>query len=123
MATETKAAYNHLHYKALRADTRRVADYLEDHRPTLNTVKPRAACRDEDPALFFPWGESDPNAGKAEAICQECLVRIECLAWATQGKAVAPEGIWGGRRPEERLYIIEALRNVRRDRTDIRRTA
>ena len=40
----------------------------------------RAACRGEDPAVFFPSLGAD--AAKARAICASCAVRQECLAYA-----------------------------------------
>lgn len=63
----------------------------------------RAACRREDPELFFPIGYSEAFAAeveKAKAICGACPVRGECLLDAL-GR---PEryGIFGGMTPEER---------------------
>ncbi len=44
-----------------------------------------AACRTEDPELFFPLTEQGPGAvqvQQAKAICARCLVTSECLATA-----------------------------------------
>lgn len=63
----------------------------------------RAACRDEDPELFFPVGTSGPaieQTAEAKAVCRRCEVTSDCLSFAiTEG---LPEGIFGGRTPAER---------------------
>lgn len=44
-----------------------------------------AACRDEDPELFFPVGNSGPallQVAEAKAVCHRCTVASDCLAWA-----------------------------------------
>ncbi len=73
-----------------------------------------AACRDEDPELFFPAprpagrGRKVRQAikqiairtSKAKAICAACPVRHDCLAHAVvNGER---DGIWGGLTEEER---------------------
>jgi len=64
-----------------------------------------AACRDEDPDLFF--GPDTERAGdrlrrerQASAVCSRCPVRAECLRYAL----ARPEkhGFWGGMPEEER---------------------
>ena len=43
----------------------------------------RAACRDEDPELFFPVGTSGPallQITEAKAVCRRCPVNTECLS-------------------------------------------
>src|SRR5690606_19682515 len=69
-----------------------------------------AACRDEDPELFFPIGTSGPallQVEQAKAVCRRCPVAAECLTWALGH----PEeyGIWGGLTEGER----RALRHTR----------
>jgi WhiB family transcriptional regulator, redox-sensing transcriptional regulator len=62
-----------------------------------------AACRYEDPDLFFPVsaiGKSLQQAAEAKAVCAGCPVRAECLAFALRTKQV--HGIWGGMTEEER---------------------
>lgn len=58
-----------------------------------------AACRDEDPELFFPVGNSQVTRRKeaqAAAVCARCPVRDACQdAGATQS-----HGIWNGRNRE-----------------------
>jgi WhiB family redox-sensing transcriptional regulator len=52
-----------------------------------------AACRNMDPAIFFPEGPGT-GAAKARAVCADCPVRQQCFDYAEE----APEldGIWGG---------------------------
>ena len=47
----------------------------------------RAVCRDEDPELFFPIGNTGPalmQIEEAKAVCRRCPVMSECLAWALE---------------------------------------
>jgi WhiB family redox-sensing transcriptional regulator len=65
-----------------------------------------AACRGEDPELFYPVSASGPaNAQVEEAkrVCAGCPVTADCLSWAL--RAGEPAGIWGGTTPEERRYL------------------
>jgi len=62
-----------------------------------------AACRSTDPELFFPVssiGKSADDVAAAKAVCGQCLVRRECLAFALRTRQVY--GIWGGLSEEER---------------------
>lgn len=65
----------------------------------------RAACRDEDPELFFPIADNHGRlpAGQLEAaraVCHICPVRADCEQWAVEtGQAW---GVWGGTTPSER---------------------
>jgi WhiB family redox-sensing transcriptional regulator len=72
----------------------------------------QAACRDEDPELFRPVGDSAParaQTAAAEAVCHHARVKFDCLTWAL--KASKDADVWGGvseaqrrtigRRPEE----------------------
>jgi WhiB family redox-sensing transcriptional regulator len=60
-----------------------------------------AACRDEDPELWFP-GKEEVFYGPADAriaidICNSCPVRDECLTEAIRLTSKGPlYGIWGG---------------------------
>jgi WhiB family redox-sensing transcriptional regulator len=66
-----------------------------------------AACKDEDPELFFPV---DPRRNKqytaqvevAKAVCRGCPVSQECFLFAMEHKA---EGIWGGTTDDDRAYF------------------
>lgn len=108
------------HHLTLRAEARRVAALQEEGRITTDELQADAACRDHDHELFFPTGDADPRTDKARAVCDTCPIRLLCLAYATQGRAIAPEGVWGGRTPTERRYIIE---HARAARAEARRTA
>jgi WhiB family redox-sensing transcriptional regulator len=66
----------------------------------------RAACRDEDPELFFPVGTSGPaltQVAEAKAVCHRCPVASDCLAWALATGQDA--GVWGGMSEEERRAL------------------
>jgi WhiB family redox-sensing transcriptional regulator len=76
-----------------------------------------AACRDEDPELFFPIGTTGPaidQANAAKRVCARCDVREECLEFALASNQDA--GVWGGLTEEER-------RSLRRQRQRRRRIA
>ena len=69
----------------------------------------RAACRGENPELFFPVGTSGPalqQIEQAKAICRSCPVARECLAAALENGEDA--GIWGGLTAEERRIVRHA---------------
>jgi WhiB family redox-sensing transcriptional regulator len=67
---------------------------------TIRGWRDEAACRDENPELFFPLPSNTADERRAKAICWTCPVREDCLADAlTTG---ASEGIWGGLTDEER---------------------
>ena len=61
-----------------------------------------AACRTEDPELFFPVGADKHNErqiGLAKEVSARCLVQEQCLEFALRTNQ---EGIWGGLTEEER---------------------
>lgn len=63
----------------------------------------RAACRDEDPELFFPLGDSGPallQIEDAKSVCRACGVASDCLTWALESGQ--DSGIWGGMSETER---------------------
>ncbi|MFE0103430.1 WhiB family transcriptional regulator [Streptomyces sp. NPDC059009] len=69
----------------------------------------RAACRDEDPELFFPVGTKGPalrDVRAAKRICARCPVRGQCLRWALA--TGQDSGVWGGTSPEERMMLRHA---------------
>lgn len=75
----------------------------------------RARCRDEDVSVFFPARDANPASSRhgvdvddfdrgeraAKAVCAECSVRTECLAYGLH----EPYGVWGGRTGRERRLI------------------
>lgn len=70
----------------------------------------KAACREEDPELFFPVGTTGPallQAAEAKKVCRRCPVREQCLEWAL--KTGQDAGVWGGMSEDER-------RGLKRDR-------
>lgn len=66
----------------------------------------RAACRGQDPELFFPVGNSGPallQIAEAKAVCGRCPVADECLSWAlTSGQDY---GVWGAMSEDERRAL------------------
>ncbi len=70
----------------------------------------RAACRTENPELFFP---STAGAGaqrlqrQAKAVCATCPVLADCLSWAlTEGLDF---GVFGGLTADERRALRRHL--------------
>ncbi|MEU0909538.1 WhiB family transcriptional regulator [Streptomyces althioticus] len=65
-----------------------------------------AACRTEDPELFFPIGTSGPallQTEQAKAVCRGCPVQEQCLEWAlATGQSI---GVWGGTSETERRAL------------------
>ena len=67
----------------------------------------RAACRDEDPELFFPIGTGGPALLKiddAKAVCRSCNVIDDCLEWSLETGQEA--GVWGGLSEDERRSVL-----------------
>lgn len=63
----------------------------------------KAACRDEDPELFFPLGSTGPAAEqirRAKQVCAGCPARLQCLDWAVV--TGQHDGVWGGLSEDER---------------------
>lgn len=57
-----------------------------------------ALCAQTDPELFFPAPGASPV--RAKAICAQCPVIAECLAYALPSPSL--EGVWGGTTSTER---------------------
>lgn len=79
----------------------------------MSDFRYRAACRDTDPELFFPVGDSGPaqrQIAAAKAVCRRCRVTEECLAWALN--AGHEYGVWGGRDMAERRDLHRRTRSV-----------
>ncbi|MFC8426288.1 WhiB family transcriptional regulator [Streptomyces sp. NPDC057236] len=72
----------------------------------MDNWRERAACRTEDPDLFFPIGTSGPalmQTEQAKAVCRHCPVREQCLQWALDtGQSI---GVWGGTSETERRAL------------------
>lgn len=77
----------------------------------MNDWRDAARCRELDPELFFPIGETAPAAIQAEeakAICRTCPVIDNCLKFAlAEG---IPEGIFGGLTEQERTSLKRSAR-------------
>ncbi|PSK97427.1 transcription factor WhiB [Murinocardiopsis flavida] len=72
-----------------------------------------AACRDEDPELFFPIGDSGPalvQIEEAKEVCRSCPVVDSCLRWALESGQDG--GVWGGMSEDERR-ALKRRRSVR----------
>ncbi|WP_331727556.1 WhiB family transcriptional regulator (plasmid) [Kitasatospora sp. NBC_00374] len=68
-----------------------------------NDWRHRATCREEDPELFFPIGNTGPallQIEEAKAVCRRCPVRDTCLAWAFDTNQ--DHGVLGGVSEDER---------------------
>ncbi|HEY9329395.1 MAG TPA: WhiB family transcriptional regulator [Streptomyces sp.] len=75
-----------------------------------------AACREEDPDLFFPIGSTGPalvQTEDAKAVCRSCPVRQECLRWALDNGQDA--GVWGGLDETERRALKRRSRRRAKD--------
>ncbi|MGW7130048.1 WhiB family transcriptional regulator [Streptomyces bobili] len=65
-------------------------------------VRPRAACTDEDPELFFPIGNTGPallQIEEAKAVCRRCPLMESCLQGALERNEL---GVWGCTDEDER---------------------
>ena len=70
-----------------------------------------AACRDVDPELFFPIGNTGPalrQIEEAKQICARCKVTEECLRWALDSGQ--DSGVWGGLSEDERRALKRRAR-------------
>lgn len=66
----------------------------------------RAKCREVDPELFFPIGNTGPallQIEEAKAVCRQCPVLEPCLEWALSTGQDA--GVWGGTSEDERRAL------------------
>lgn len=62
-----------------------------------------AACKDEDPELFFPIGQSGPakqQEQQAKQVCWRCPVMELCGKWAIATRQRT--GVWGGMSEHDR---------------------
>jgi WhiB family redox-sensing transcriptional regulator len=66
----------------------------------------KAACRQEEPELFFPIGNTGPalmQIEEARKVCNVCDVTELCLSWAIETGQDA--GVWGGLNEDERRSL------------------
>lgn len=77
---------------------------LSDYRWEPSTPEPwmaEALCAQTDPEAFFP--EKGGSTRDAKALCAECPVRVQCLAFALANDE--HYGIWGGLAPKARRAL------------------
>jgi WhiB family redox-sensing transcriptional regulator len=79
------------------------------HDRDLVDWRSRAACRDQDPELFFPVGSTDRalvQLQKAKAVCHTCPVQEPCLEWALRSEPIGQEaGVCAGLGEAERRAL------------------
>lgn len=74
-----------------------------------------AACRDKDPELFFPVGNTGTSLQQieeAKAVCRNCKVIDACLKWALDTNQ--DSGVWGGLSEDERRALKRRAMRARR---------
>jgi hypothetical protein len=79
----------------------------------MSNWRKTAACRDEDPELFFPAGNTGPYAHQieeAKAVCRRCPSIDVCGQWALD--TGQDSGIWGGLSEAERRTILRRRRTA-----------
>ena len=75
-----------------------------------------AACRDVDPELFFPIGNTGPallQIDEAKQVCHRCPVQESCLQWALESGQ--DSGVWGGLSEDERRALKRRATRVKAD--------
>ena len=73
-----------------------------------------AACRDEDPELFFPIGNTGPallQIDEAKRVCQRCAVMEPGVQWALESGQ--DSGVWGGLSEDERRALKRRSARIR----------
>lgn len=65
-----------------------------------------AACREEDPELFFPVGTTGAAAQieQAVAVCRRCPAIEPCRQWALDTRQM--HGVWAGLTERDRRIIL-----------------
>ncbi|MGW0080840.1 WhiB family transcriptional regulator [Streptomyces sp. NPDC003393] len=72
----------------------------------MDQWRDHAACRGQDPDLFFPIGTTGPALAQLEqarAVCRRCPVQERCLEWALDTDQTI--GVWGGTTESERRAL------------------
>ncbi|GHB67922.1 transcriptional regulator WhiB [Streptomyces viridiviolaceus] len=71
--------------------------------PVNTDWRGRGACREEDPELFFPVGNTGGaflQIEEAKSVCRRCPVIETCLQWALE--TGQQHGVWGGLSEDDR---------------------
>ena len=74
-----------------------------------------ATCRDTDPELFFPignTGEALRMLSRARLVCADCTVKASCLEFAMTTNQDC--GVWGGTSEDERRDLRRRAAAARR---------
>ncbi|MGG7568960.1 WhiB family transcriptional regulator [Streptomyces sirii] len=74
--------------------------------PVNTNWRDRAACKDADPDLFFPVGNTGPallQVEEAKSVCRRCPVVETCAGWALEIREA--HGVWGGMSEDDRRRI------------------
>ncbi|MFI1507645.1 WhiB family transcriptional regulator [Streptomyces sp. NPDC020597] len=77
----------------------------------MDDWRQHAACRREDPDLFFPIGTSGPalmQEEQAKSVCRRCPVQEACLEWAMETDQTL--GVWGGTSETERRALKRRIK-------------
>lgn len=69
----------------------------------------KALCAQTDPEAFFP--DKGGKAREAKAVCRECPVTADCLAWVLS-LDTRMEGIFGGTTEKERRKMRPTARDA-----------
>lgn len=78
--------------------------------PRAEDWRDHAVCREEDPELFFPVGNSADayhQADAAKAVCARCPVMEQCGRWAIRNRV--EHGVWGGMSENDRRKVLKIL--------------
>ena len=78
----------------------------------------KAACRDKDPELFFPVGNTGTayqQIEEAKAVCRTCKVIDACLKCALDTNQ--DYGVWGGLSEDERRALKRRAMRARRSQS------
>jgi WhiB family redox-sensing transcriptional regulator len=102
---QAKCRNNLLHALTAEEKLVRLAAHIDRELDNMDW-RHKAVCRDEDPELFFPVGNSGPAIAQiadAKLVCNRCPVTTECLTWALDSGQDA--GVWGGMSEDERRAL------------------
>lgn len=81
----------------------------------MDRWRDHAACRGQDPDLFFPIGSTGPalvQIEQAKAVCRRCPVQEQCLEWALNTDQTI--GVWAGTTETERRALKRRRAMARR---------